>query len=768
MIAWEMNQVRMTDLWRTISALVFWGAAQLLMGQAGEGAQPLTMRPVPQNAQAAAKATGNVHFIYQNIPQPLPIVDDFSVDRTRKLVAGPDDPGVTLQETIYHLEVDGISTPDMAFSTDTTFHYFIDTTDPDTVILWREALQEVQVLRRDVNIYPVIEDLITAWPAYHIIDSIAIPPQDTVHLPSPQLMQDSLLVYLVEPVNATYDNNGIPVPWILWEDDDVLVNNDFPVNPPSLGVATFDGLSRNGLPYNFMNFNAHGVADHLTSVPIQLNYSAADSIYLSFFYQPQGLSGDDQSQPQDSLILEFYSPSEDSWTKVWGVPHGPMANFQQVMIPIKEFKYLQNGFRMRFKNRATLSGAFDHWHLDYVRLAANRTINDVGLTDVAWMMPAHTLLHTYTAVPFKKYALAPQSYMAHMVSAPQRNLSAQDRFISWRMQVGLQGGPITLDTPFGDYTNTSGNASSIFAAGHPVNGVPYNFFYDPSLSEDVAWWNVKLITNATPDNNKYNDTLAFVQELSNYYAYDDGTAEWAYYLNQAGAQLAYRFDMQGGDSLRALRMYFAPTANQPPDAHPSQGNFLVTVWKQLEPNPIILHQNFSFSSPEYRDHGPNKFVEYPLDETIWVEGSFFIGWTQTSSVKLNLGLDRNRNNSDKVFFRVGADWNPSQIEGSLMMRPVFVADEDPFVSVPEMTGTGTGLLLYPNPASDGFYLDVDNGAVGGERVQAHDATGRMVLDVAFRSGMFVPTLGMAPGVFQVRVLDRHGAVLGQTRALIRP
>ena len=751
---------------RTLGFTTIWIVCALSAGaQSGEGYRPLDMRPVLEAMEALQKMDGNTHFIYQNLTQVLPIMDDFSVDRTRKLVAAPDDPGVSLQETIYHLEVEGVSTPDMAFSLDTTYRYTIDTSQPDTVILGQEALPSFQVLVRDVAIYPTIDEVITAWPPYNIIDSLQVPPQDTVFLPSPDLVQDSLLVYLVEPVTASYDNNGTPVPWILWEDDHAYVNRDFPLNPPTLGVATFDGLSRTGMPYEFMNFNSYGVADRLTSVPIDLQYSAADSIYLSFFYQPQGLSGDDQSQAQDSLVLEFYAPQEDIWYRVWGVPHGPLVGFQQVMIPIKEFKYLQDGFRMRFKNYATLSGAFDHWHIDYVRLAANRTYNDTEITDVAWMMPAHTLLHTYTAMPFKKFEEAPLSHMTHFVTAPQRNLADEDRFISWRMEVALQDGPVTLDIPFGDYLNTSGNANTIFPANLPVNAEPYNFAYDPALSEDVAWWQVKMITNASPDNNKYNDTLAFVQELSNYYAYDDGTAEAGYYLNSAGAQLAVRFDMQGGDSLRAVRMYFTPTANQAPDAHPSQGSFLVTIWKQLEPEPIIVHQNFSFSSPEYRDHGPNKFVEYELDSTIWLEGTFFVGWTQTNAVKLNLGLDRNRDNSNRTFYRVGSTWTQTSIPGSLMMRPVFVAPVDPFVSVPEIHG-GEGLLLFPNPADAGFHLRLEHGVRGGERVLGFDATGRQVIDVPLHDGEMVSTSGLASGVYLVRVVDRQGAFLAQGRVSI--
>src|SRR5690606_30440110 len=254
---WAINPAAMTNR-MILGAVLAAMAATHLHAQVGEGYRPLDMRPMPEAQAARAKAVGNTHLIYEHLPQSLPIVDDFSVDRTRKRIASPDDPGVTLDETIYRLEVDGVSTPDMSFSTSPTFRFIIDTTDPDSVVLDQEELPSVEVVVRNVTVYPPETMVVTAWPPYNIIDSVATPPADTIHLPSPQLLQDSMLVYRVEPGSATYDQQGISQPWILWEDDDVYVNNNFPLDPPTIGVATFDGLSRTGMPYNFSNFNAYG------------------------------------------------------------------------------------------------------------------------------------------------------------------------------------------------------------------------------------------------------------------------------------------------------------------------------------------------------------------------------------------------------------------------------------------------------------------------------------------------------------------------------
>lgn len=743
--------------------LLFLGAA--LQAQGGEELRALSARPVPEARAGSAKAGVRTHFIYQFLPQGIPLMDDFSVDRTRKRWATEDDPGVTLSETIYRLAVNGVSSPAMAFSLDTTFRYVVDIEDPENVVTTREPLPEVEVLVRNVTAFPAIGELLMVWPAYNVFDTLQRPPADTIPLFNPALRQDSLLVYSVPPAPGTYLTNGVPSPLILWEDDDVYVNDTYAVGPPTIGVATFDGIARNGLPYDFANYSAYGIADRLTSVPIDLQYPPGDSIYLSFYVQARGLSGDAFPQPQDSLVLEFYAPQEEEWVRVWRSAYPNVSDplpFRQVMIPIREARYLQDGFRMRFLNYATLSGSFDHWHLDYVRLAAQRRADDTTLVDVSYIEPPNTVLQTYTAVPFKAYELAPSAYMAQSVALRLRNLDDEDRFITYGMRTALTDGAGAVN--FSNGTNTSGNAASVFNTTHAVNSPPNNFTFNPSLSTDAAFWSVKFWANATPDINRYNDTARFVQEFSNYYAYDDGSAEMGYGLNTTGGKLAYRFDIVGGDSLRAVRMYFNPIANPPPAQQPGQGNFLITIWRSLNPE-VIIHQNFSFSSPEYRDHGLNKFVEYPLDSTIWVEGTFYVGWTQTSPANMNLGFDRNRNSANKIFFKTGPSWQATQQQGSLMIRPVFVAAIDPFTGLEEQPASSVGMRLFPNPATDQVWIHheaLPPGAVA----EVHDATGRMVHRSVWMQDAPISTTTWASGLYTVRLVDTSGVAQAWSRLMI--
>lgn len=717
-----------------------------------ESLGPLHAQPQAAAGKAMLKSDLNEVFIYQFDPQELPIVDDFSVARTRSLWSQAGDPGVTLDQVYYRLEVAGISAADMVFSTDTSFSYMVDTVGVDTIVVTPNPSSQVVVY--DIDVYPVTSMTITAWPPYSIWDTVGFNSPDTIGI-NPDLVQDSLFVYTVAPDPRTYLQNGVQVPFILWEDDHVYINGTYPVDPPTIGVATFDGLDRTGFPYRFDQPTAYGRADRMTSVPIDLDYVVGDSLYLSFYFQPQGLSGDDQVQPIDSLLLEFYAPLEDRWYLVWWSEYFPLAPFQEVMLPITDERFLHDGFRMRFVNKGTLSGALDHWHLDYLRLGAQRTFDDTVLVDVAFVYPESTLLQTYTSIPFKVFEQNAAGFMAGQVEETMKNLDVVDKFITWGANSGLDGGPLT--NAFGAGNNISNNASSTFISTHAV--AP--FFYDPALSTDFAFWRTKFWLNATPNINLYNDTLELVQEISNYYAYDDGSAEAGYSLNVAGAKMAYRFDLPTGDSLRAFRAYFDPVFEDP-----SNGSFILTVWTSLNPE-VIQHQNFSFSTPQYRMDGLNHFVEYALDSVIWVEGTIYIGWVQTTADKLNLGFDKNRNNQDKIFYKTSGPFLGTGFQGSLMLRPVFVANEDPFLAIDdEAPVEAPELLAFPNPVTDAFRIRWNGEMVSGGRLQVVDLSGRMIGDWAFVPGTPVLVGSAAPGMYLVRLVDKDGRPLGETRIIV--
>ena len=101
-----------------------------------------------------------------------------------------------------------------------------------------------------------------------------------------------------------------------WTDNNVLINAGFPVCPPNRKGATFDVLDANGKVYSYAISNAF-IAEYLTSVRIRLDsimepepraLTPADSVYLSFYYQPQG--NGNAPEEQDSLVLQFGTTTE--------------------------------------------------------------------------------------------------------------------------------------------------------------------------------------------------------------------------------------------------------------------------------------------------------------------------------------------------------------------------------------------------------------------------------------------------------------------------
>lgn len=108
----------------------------------------------------------------------------------------------------------------------------------------------------------------------------------------------------------------------LWQDRQGYVNTGFAVYPPSIGVVTLDILNENGQVYSHASRNPFP-ADTLTSNRIRLDSNfvqhramrVADSLYLSFYYQPAGASKTypangweivgDAPEHSDKLVLEF-------------------------------------------------------------------------------------------------------------------------------------------------------------------------------------------------------------------------------------------------------------------------------------------------------------------------------------------------------------------------------------------------------------------------------------------------------------------------------
>ena len=341
---------------------------------------------------------------------------------------------------------------------------------------------------------------------------------------------------------------------VLWESTCARLNETFPINAPTLGVITFDGLSCDGYPYNYESVNSYGRADTLTSTDIDLS-TTSGSVVMSFLYQARGWGN--QPETTDSLVLEFFHSDSSAWNWVWSSPGKPLSEFEQVLLPIEDSIYLESDFKFRFVNYATLSGALDHWNLDYVHIDDNRSLDDTVLQDLAYFEPQYTLLNQYSSVPWDHFDV---DLMRDDILLQVKNNNTNGALQTNNLLEAFENG-----ISQGSSLNSSGSPS---IPGGNIQGYNYevaaNIQYDPSIP-DEACFDVEFSFTVSPDFIVDNNRLTFQQKFTDYYAYDDGSAERGYGVDQAGGQVAYKFNFLEGDSISALYMYFLPVAEDPSD-----------------------------------------------------------------------------------------------------------------------------------------------------------------------------------------------------------
>ena len=471
----------------------------------------------------------------------------------------------------------------------------------------------------------------------------------------------------------------------LWQQSSVFINRTYPINPVTVGVATFDGLDEYGLARDFSQSNPSAPSDTLLSQEIDL--SAVDTAYMMFYFQGKGIG--DAPDSNDFLVLEFLNDYL-IWEQIWFSKGQIMNEFEKVIQIINEPKFLHNAFQFRFRNYATISGNFDHWHIDYVKVDEFLNPNDtIKLNDVAFVYAAPSFLKRYEQMPWTHFKNNELSEMNDTAAIFVRNNGAGIN-VDYQYNV-FEGNNLLYTFPSSgsgwrnesvfDYDPVIGN----FEYKNPPITVNSSVF--TSLFPDSVSFKVQHVISTGFDDNKWNDTLFHIQHFNSSFAYDDGVAESAYGINTSGAKLAYQFKLNRPDTLRAIEMYFPQmldSVNHIP--------FFLTVWNNNSGQPgSILHQQEVY--PNHTENG--KFHYYYLDSLFQMIGTFYVGWEQTTNDLLNIGLDKNKFANDYMFYNVGSGWANSSYLGAWMIRPIVSMDKI-FLAQDEIKIDN--FKLYPNPA----------------------------------------------------------------------
>lgn len=501
----------------------------------------------------------------------------------------------------------------------------------------------------------------------------------------------------------------------LWQDRDAFINITYAYLPKSIGVATLDALNDTGSIYSHAVSTSFG-ADTLTSFPIRLDsllggssqaITIADSVYFSFMFQPGGIG--DMPEEEDSLILEFYAPSQNKWYHVWASPGMSMYSldttyhsfFPNVLIPITDTMYLQKDFQFRFRNIASISnnnypswaGNVDQWNLDYIYLDVGRNKYDTLPEDVAFTEWQGTLLKNYYSMPWNQFLANAANEMLDSVNIKYVNYSGVVVNLTKYTNIyELSAGGSTPYNPAVTATNINPYTENIFSIS------PFSYAYSSSVTENAEYKiEFAINTNTINDISRNNDSIHAYQRFYNFYAYDDGSAESGYGINGNNARIAYQFTLNTADTLRAIDMFFNQTLN-----FASQQYFYLSVWDDNGGKPGTLIYEQQGEKPEYHT-GYNQFHTYVLDTAIPVSGTFYVGYRKTNDAFLHLGYDKNTDKKDNIFFNVTGTWYNSIYDGALMIRPILGDKTYPHLGIKENM---TEIKTYPNPASTFVQVEI--------------------------------------------------------------
>tara|TARA_B100001248_G_scaffold261532_1_gene253027 strand:+ start:2077 stop:3864 length:1788 start_codon:yes stop_codon:yes gene_type:complete len=475
----------------------------------------------------------------------------------------------------------------------------------------------------------------------------------------------------------SYDSNIVSSD--LWQYSTVYVNRTYPINPPTIGVITFDGLDENGFARDFSS-NSSEPSDTLLSKKIDL--SSISSAYFLFFFQAKGLG--DAPEPLDKLILEFKNDSLQ-WETVWISEDTILEDFTKVIKVINQNRFLFDDFQFRFVNYATVSGNFDHWHVDYIKIDELQSVADtLQLNDASFVYSSPSFLKRYQEMPWSHFLNNETDELKDSIDILLRNNDAASN-IDYQFNVFNNGNQVYHYPLIGVSRNVTvldydqvGN----FSFTDPPILLQSNIF--TSFEIDSASFLVENILGTNSSDNKLNDTLFYVQNFHSHFAYDDGTAESAYGINVSGAQIAYEFKLNRPDTLRAIQMYFPQMLDSVNDIP-----FKLTVWDDLSSTGNILYQQEVF--PYHTQNG--NYYTYLIDEPFKLVGTFYVGWEQSTEDLLNIGLDKNNVSNSYMFYNIGSGWNQSSYFGSWMIRPVL--SMKPIVSSVDYVSFDT--KIYPNP-----------------------------------------------------------------------
>jgi hypothetical protein len=545
-----------------------------------------------------------------------------------------------------------------------------------------------------------------------------------------------------------WDDFSTGIDTLKWTLDGSSYTETIAQNPPSLGAVLFNGVDQNGRPYS-NQIGDQGESDFLTSKPFDLSLlteSEKESLYLSYFWQAGGKA--EAPDSNDRFILQILNALGE-WITVWIKNGGgdlDRTTFTQEIIKI-EPEWQHAGFQFRFLSRGRQVGPFDSWLLDYVYLNYNRNQNDLTYRDRALTQINQVNFGEYSAYPLELLQ-TDQTGLWSQIQNEFLNLENRFRAMEYSIQIeDSVGNPILIvndDTPFNPVPNTLERRAFLSRQFDeiPVPLKETDLIIKTSLTSGDGLL-FKIQNGDTIQYNsvdyRLNDTIKTSFPIRDFFAYDNGSADYSAGINQRSGQLAVQYDSPEPVFIKGISINFtnASQANQPID---------IVVWDEINQRPIFSKESLIPEKVPGQD-----FSYYALDTNIRVTGEFFIGFTQFSNEFIHVGLDKVNDQGSKIYYNVGGGWvQNKEVKGSLMIRP-HVSLAAPFKQseVPE-----PDFRIYPNPVVNRLMVE----GVFSE-ILIFDSFGRQILLPRQRidAGEIVNFEGQRPGVYVINLFSEAGS-----------
>src|SRR6185437_12245498 len=277
-------------------------------------------------------------------------------------------------------------------------------------------------------------------------------------------------------------------------------------------------------------------------------------------------------------------------------------------------------------------------------------------------------------------------------------------------------------TPNGSNNLPPYNVSG-YCKDHPIIHPSLNNFVYPHSSNDSSFTMKFFITHSV-DQFPANDTITFHQKFSNYYAYDDGSAEAGIGIDlgpggPGNYQMAAKFTVNVGDTLHAMDIFFEPVIDVDV-LKTSPFNIIVWADNAGQPGNIIYTDSirYPYFPVDSMVNGlikrENSFLRYQFRKPVIIGAgsTFYLGINQIyNEPEITVGFDMNYDFHNNFFTSSddGATWYvlPGDLDadyrGSIMIRPVF-GDSLQTLSTASINKlnntTSANISLYPNPAAD--------------------------------------------------------------------